>query len=958
MSNEKQNISEKEENISVSKLEEDLTIESKPENTEKKPATNEEKETSKEKGSKKWLIAVGAILAVCIIVAAVFLLNPGDANGGVNSGGNNTSQNGSNGGNGSQGDSVGDPNCHHVSGDWTVAAEADCVTNGKEEQRCTLCGALIESRTIAAKGHEILTAPAQTPDCNSIGWDEYEYCTKCDYSTYEEKPMEHAIEDGVCTLCKCAVICTVEDLLSIKLDGRYVLGGNIDLGGASWNPIGDYVAPFTGYINGNGYEISNFRLTGYSTPYIFVYCSFISTNDGTIENLGIVDFVINAPEPYNEASAAAFVGDNNGTVKNCYAVGSMTAKTDRAGGFVYANNGTIEDCYANVSISFESCDAHAHFVGGFSGRNDGYIRNCHSYGDITAENYLSSSSFGGFVGRNDGLLYNCSAAGSIEVNSVGEEIDVGGLVGLCYGGYIANCYATGDVKAITYAEDIDAGGLIGEVSKYSVLVNSYATGNVYCECTKGYENRYACAGGLVGSFSQSEMDSCYASGDVTSFATGRTNSYSGGLIGSAGNYPIKNCYALGNVSASATNGTVNAGGLMGSSAKNTSKIVNCYYSNSQTYTLTKNEKVTNTPTSSVGTAKDISELKSGSFLCENILSFESEIWNFSGENPVLDYDYINNTVVEISTLDQLLNLQGKFLTLNYKLTGSIDLGGAEWTPISVLASRFAGCGNKLYNFKIVGDNVEDEKNYVGFIGYNYGKIDYLSIENCTVQSVNSAKSNYVGGLVGYNNGGVISNCYSDCNIICTKSTSSGFKTSYVGGLIGASERATISNCYATGDVSSQANSQPEVGGLVGHLSNGTVECCYATGDIYSVSDSYISYAGGLVGTTEKGMILGSFATGGINATATASTTAYAKGGGLVGYCFYNDLVLGCYRFKAQTYVLTANGRTKTSASNSYGHIKDYYELRTAIIIQYNLGFSIDHWIIVDGELPTLKSPSN
>ena len=220
MSNEKQNISEKEENISVSKLEEDLTIESKPENTEKKPATNEEKETSKEKGSKKWLIAVGAILAVCIIVAAVFLLNPGDANGGVNSGGNNTSQNGSHSGNGSQGDSVGDPNCHHVSGDWTVAAEADCVTNGKEEQRCTLCGALIESRTIAAKGHEILTAPAQTPDCNSIGWDEYEYCTKCDYSTYEEKPMEHAIEDGVCTLCKCAVICTVEDLLSIKLDGR------------------------------------------------------------------------------------------------------------------------------------------------------------------------------------------------------------------------------------------------------------------------------------------------------------------------------------------------------------------------------------------------------------------------------------------------------------------------------------------------------------------------------------------------------------------------------------------------------------------------------------------------------------------------------------------------------------------------------------------------------------------
>jgi hypothetical protein len=106
------------------------------------------------------------------------------------------------------------------------------------------------------------------------------------------------------------------------------------------------------------------------------------------------------------------------------------------------------------------------------------------------------------------------------------------------------------------------------------------------------------------------------------------------------------------------------------------------------------------------------------------------------------------------------------------------------------------------------------------------------------------------------------------------------------------------------------------------------------------------------------MILSSFAIGGINATATASTTAYAKGGGLVGHCFYDDLVLGCYRFKAQTYVLTANGRTKTSASNSYGHIKDYYELRTAIIIRYNLGFSDQYWVIVDNELPTLKAPSN
>ena len=43
--------------------------------------------------------------------------------------------------------------------------------------------------------HNIVNVEAQAPTCTEIGWDAYEYCTECDYSTYVEIPVVYHIDN-------------------------------------------------------------------------------------------------------------------------------------------------------------------------------------------------------------------------------------------------------------------------------------------------------------------------------------------------------------------------------------------------------------------------------------------------------------------------------------------------------------------------------------------------------------------------------------------------------------------------------------------------------------------------------------------------------------------------------------------------------------------------------------------
>jgi hypothetical protein len=174
-------------------------------------------------------------------------------------------------------------------------------------------------------------------------------------------------------------------------------------------------------------------------------------------------------------------------------------------------------------------------------------------------------------------------------------------------------------------------------------------------------------------------------------------------------------------------------------------------------------------------------------------------------------------------------------------TGTYDGGGHTITELYIsrastdyvgLFGRIDGSA-KVENLGLVGGSVSGQQ-YVGdVVGYNNG-----TVSNC--YATGEVSGGYdVGGVVGNNyHNGSMSNCYA------TGDVSGAYQ---VGGVVGKNY-GTISNCYSTGNVSGTGN----VGGMVGY-NESVVSNCYATGN---VSGSTI---GGVVGNNNGGIIIASFA---------------------------------------------------------------------------------------------------
>jgi len=201
-----------------------------------------------------------------------------------------------------------------------------------------------------------------------------------------------------------------------------------------------------------------------------------------------------------------------------------------AGGLVGYSEGTVQHCYATGNVNGSS------FVGGLVGHNTGTVQHCHAAGSVSA----SDDYIGGLVGDNYGRVDN-----SHSKSSVSGKQNVGGLVGNS-SGTVQNSYATGDVSGT-----ISVGGLMG--SSGAVVQNSYATGNV-----SGKNS----VGGLVGNNHLGTVQTCYATGSVTS---SEHYSSAGGLVGYNYEGTVQNSMALG----FRVSGTISVGRVVGINVRGT-----------------------------------------------------------------------------------------------------------------------------------------------------------------------------------------------------------------------------------------------------------------------------------------------------------------------------------------------------------------------------------------------------
>ncbi len=276
----------------------------------------------------------------------------------------------------------------------------------------------------------------------------------------------------------------------------------------------------------------------------------------------------------------------------------------------------------------------------------------------------------------------------------------------------------------------------------------------------------------------------------------------------------------------------------------------------------------------------------------------------------VDPNYIlSGTTLDICNaagLEYLDGNQSSYLSDTINLEANMNLGGSySWTPLGNSSSSFTGTfnGNGYamggYTIGTLGNKYSG--NDVGFIGYlgSGGKV-----ENLGVSGTIYASGDYVGGVVGFNNGGTVETSYN------TGSVNGAF---YVGGVVGFNNGGTVETSYNTGSVSGSSY----VGGVVGWVCSGNVETSFNTG---SVGGNY--FVGGVAGVNfatvetsyNTGSVSGSNDVGGVAGYNSGTVETSYNTGSVSG----SDNVGGVVGFNSSTVTISYNTGSVSGSSEVGG----------------------------------------
>ena len=514
----------------------------------------------------------------------------------------------------------------------------------------------------------------------------------------------------------------------------------------TWTAIGTASNCFQGCFDGNGYAVRGIYINtqkGYQGLFRNSY------SDSVIANLGVAESYI-----YGGLYVGGVVGDNNGTVTNCYNTGSVTGK-DYVGGVVGYSllDSTFTNCYNTGSVTGKD------YVGGVVGCSDSTFTNCYNTGIVNGNDNV-----GGVVGYNaddGGTVTNCYNTGSI----TGKE-HVGGVVGDAYKTDVTNCYNTG---SITGKEDV--GGVVGDGSN-STFTDCYNTGSVTGEKH---------VGGVVGW--GSNVTDCYNEGIVSG------NEYVGGVVGRGSN--VTDCYNTGNVK-----GIDDVGGVIGSGAA----VTNCYNTGSVTGGRVISYDVGGVVGENNGTVAN----------CYNTGSITGKYWvggvvgyNAYGTSTVTNCYNTGSVTGSDESVGGVTGHNRGTVTNCYNtgsITGKYWVGGVVGESYGVNdAGTVTDCYNtgivtgKYWVGGVVGFNVTVTGCYNTGIVTGDGSVGGVagrtgnggSVANCYNTGSVTGKDT-VGGVVG-SGGDTVTNCYNMGSVTGDES---------IGGVVGDNDNeGTVTNCY-------------------------------------------------------------------------------------------------------------------------------------------------------------------
>ena len=258
-------------------------------------------------------------------------------------------------------------------------------------------------------------------------------------------------------------------------------------------------------------------------------------------------------------------------------------------------------------------------------------------------------------------------------------------------------------------------------------------------------------------------------------------------------------------------------------------------------------------------------------------------------------DVATDTPIVISSVEDLKKIGTDAYPMDgsYVLTANINLGASAeppWTAIGNFTGTFDGAGYKISGLYLNADNLGPADQGLGLftmVGEG-GTVENLTVEG-VIDGTNAGVG--IGGIVGKNNGGTISNCTSIVDI-------TGSVDSNVGGIVGSGESGTIENCCNTGSINVTGSVDSNVGGIVGLAGNPngrvtvTVENCENTGKVTVGGKGLI---GGIVGRANGGSTVSNCRNSG---DISANKEGNSITGGIVGENYGS--IFRCYNTGAVT----------------------------------------------------------
>ncbi len=221
--------------------------------------------------------------------------------------------------------------------------------------------------------------------------------------------------------------------------------------------------------------------------------------------------------------------------------------------------------------------------------------------------------------------------------------------------------------------------------------------------------------------------------------------------------------------------------------------------------------------------------------------------------------------------------------LNSYSTGAISAGNEAFQVGGLIGYLRIGDVNQCHSSSGISAGASSDR-MGGLVGYCYVG---CSITNSSASGGvrNFYDSTFVGGLAGMNSG-TIADCWSTCTV--TPNNSMAMVSDYLGGLVGYNNGGTITRAYSNGNVSQSqfpysCNSM-RVGGLIGGNRDGVVRQSYSAGSVWGEMD-----VGGLVGVNDNSDVNDCYSTGGVTGEGTSTNI-----GGLIGNSINNSSVTNSF----------------------------------------------------------------